>query len=85
MRLVTGALGEYTSDTLVIAEKGNRVFAKLRLHGFHHEELLGVPPSGRHVWWYGMPMFAFDGLLVRDLWVLGEIHNLMAGLRSEKS
>ncbi len=79
--LVTGALGQYTSDILAIAEEGNRVFAKLRFHGYHRRELLGVQPTGRHVWWYGMPIFTFDGSLVRDLWVLGDIHGLLGRLR----
>ena len=49
VEFVTGALGEYTSDILAVAEEGNRVFAKLRFHGYHRRELFGVPPSGRHV------------------------------------
>jgi len=83
VELVTGALGRYTSDILAIAEAGNRVFAKLRFHGYHQRELLGVQPSGRHVWWYGMPVFTFDGSLVRDLWVLGDIHGLLGRLKGQ--
>ncbi len=83
VRLVTGALGEYTSDILAIAEEGNQVFAKLRFHGFQRGELLGVQPTGRHVWWHGMPVFTFDGPLIRDLWVLGDLHNLAARLRGQ--
>jgi predicted ester cyclase len=80
---VTGALGQYTSDILAIAEEGNQVFARLRFHGYHRRELFGEAPSGRHVWWYGMPMFTFDGPLVRDLWVLGDIYNLIRRLKGE--
>jgi len=83
VELVTGALGRYTSDILAIAEEGNRVFAKLRFHGYHQRELLGVQPTGRHVWWYGMPVFTFDGSLVRDLWVLGDIHGLLGRLKGQ--
>ena len=79
--LVTGALGQYTSDILAIAEEGDQVFAKLRFHGFHRRELLGVQPTGRHVWWYGTPIFRFDGDRVLDLWVLGDIHGLLARLK----
>ena len=80
--LVTGALGEYTSDILDMVEEGNKVFAKLRYHGYHRGELLGQPPTGRHVWWYGTPFFTFDGAKVRDLWVLGDVHGLMGRLAS---
>jgi predicted ester cyclase len=79
--MVTGALGQYTSDILDMAEERNKVFAKLRYHGYHRGELLGFPPTGRHVWWYGTPFFTFDGDKVRDLWVLGDVHGLIAQLR----
>ncbi len=58
---VTDALGQYTTDILALIEEGNRVSGKLRFHGFHRRELFGVPPSGRHVWWTGMPIFTFEG------------------------
>ena len=46
---VTAALGNYTSDILLMVEEGNRVMAKLRFHGMHRKELFGVAPTGRHV------------------------------------
>lgn len=82
--LVTTALGNYTSDILLMVEEGNRVMAKLRFHGLHQGELFGVPPTGRQVWWYGMPVFTFEGGKVCDLWVLGDVHNLLARLRGER-
>ena len=42
-----------------------------------------MPPSGRHVWWTGMPIFTFEGAKVRDLFVLGDIHGLIGRLRGE--
>jgi len=78
--LVSGALGEYTSDILDMVEEGNKVYGKLRYHGYHRGELLGYRPTGRHVWWYGAPFFTFDGAKVRDLWVLGDIHGLISRL-----
>jgi predicted ester cyclase len=78
---VTGALGNYTSDILALVEEDNRVAGKLRFHGIHRKELFGVPPSGRHVWWTGMPIFTFDGIKVRDLYVLGDIHGLIGRLK----
>jgi predicted ester cyclase len=81
---VTGALGDYTSDILALVEEGNRVAGKLRFHGIHRKELFGVAPSGRHVWWTGMPIFTFDGAKVRDLFVLGDIHGLIGRLKGER-
>jgi predicted ester cyclase len=80
---VTGCLGDYTSDILTIIEEGNRVSGKLRFHGFHRREMFGVAPTGRHVWWHGVPIFTFEGDRVRDLWVLGDVHGLIERLRSE--
>ena len=81
VKFVTGALDRYTSDILALGEDGNQVFGKLRFSGYHRRELFGIQPSGRHVWWHGAPIFTFDGELVRDLWVLGDIHGLIARLK----
>ena len=79
--MVTGALGNYTSDILDMVEEGNKVYAKLRYHGIHRAELLGFAPTGRHVWWHGAPFFTFEGDKVRDLWVLGDVHSLIEQLK----
>jgi hypothetical protein len=83
VQFVTGALDRYTSDILALGEEGHQVFGKLRFHGYHRRELFDVPPSGRHVWWYGTPIFTFEGKLIRDLWVLGDIHGLIGRLKGE--
>ncbi len=75
---VTDAFAQYTTDILALLEDGNRVSGKMRFHGIHRREMFAVPPSGRHVWWIGMPIFTFDGPKVRDLYVLGDIHGLIA-------
>ena len=83
VNLVTNSFAHYTSDILAIVEEGNQVIGKLRFHGYHRRELFGVQPTGRHVWWYGMPVFTFDGELVRDLWVLGDIHGLIERMKED--
>ena len=80
---VTSAFGQYTTDILAMIEEGNLVSGKMRFHGYHRQELFGVEPSGRHVWWTGMPIFTFDGPKVRDLYVLGDIYGLIARLKGE--
>jgi predicted ester cyclase len=79
---VTATLSNYTTDILVLIEEGNRVSGKMRFHGFHRKELFGVAPTGKHVWWTGMPIFTFEGTKVRDLYVLGDIHGLIARLKA---
>ncbi|MGY3079553.1 hypothetical protein ACVWZZ_005961 [Bradyrhizobium sp. LM6.10] len=29
------------------------------------------------LWWYGAPVFTFEGPKVKDLWVLSDIHRLI--------
>ena len=83
--LVTGALGQYTTDILAMIQEGNRVSGKMRFHGYHRQELFGVVPSGRHVSWIGMPIFTFEGPKVRDLYVLGDIYGLIARLKEQRT
>jgi predicted ester cyclase len=80
---VTAAFSQYTTDILALIEEGNRVSGKMRFHGFHRKEMFGVAPTGRHVWRTGMPIFTFEGAKVRDLYVLGDIHGLIARLKGE--
>ncbi len=79
---VTGALGNYTTDILLLIEEGGCVAGKMRFHGVHRKEMFGVQPTGKHVWWIGMPVFTFDGPKVRDLYVLGDIHGLIERLKA---
>jgi predicted ester cyclase len=78
---VTGVFGNYTSDILVMIEEADYVSAKMRFHGIHRKELFGVPPTGRHVWWIGMPIFTFEGRKVKDLFVLGDLQGLIERLK----
>jgi len=78
---VTGTFERYTTDILSMIEEGNRVSGKMRFHGYHRREVFGVAPTGRHVWWTGMPIFTFEGTKVRDLYVLGDIYGLIARLK----
>jgi len=78
---ISSALGHYTTDILALIEEGNRVSGKMRFHGIHRQEMFGIPPSGRHVWWTGMPIFTFEGAKVRDLYVLGDIYGLIERLK----
>lgn len=84
VQFVTGALDGYISDILALCEEGRRIFGKLRSHGYRRRDLFGVPSSGRQVWRYGNThIFTFDGELIRDLWVLGDIHGLIGRLKGE--
>ena len=78
---VTGTFEHYKSDILFMIEEGDYLSAKMRFHGIHRKELFGVPPTGRHVWWIGMPIFTFEGRKVKDLFVLGDLQGLIERLK----
>ena len=63
--------------------EGNRVSGKMRFHGYHQQKTFFVEPSGRHVWWIGVPIFTFDGPKVCNLYVLGDIYGLIARLKGQ--
>lgn len=79
--LAHATFSSYTTDILLMIEEGPRICGKVRFHGYHRKELLGVPPSGRHVWWIGMPIFTFEHGKIRDLYVLGDVHGLIAHMK----
>jgi len=85
VRWVTDTLEHYTSDILDLVEEDNRVSGKLRFHGIHRKPLFGLRPTGRHVWWYGTPIFVFRDGMVEDLWVLGDVHGLIGRLDQNMS
>jgi predicted ester cyclase len=77
--------GSYTTDILAMIEEGPRVSGKMRFHSHHRRGLFGVPPSGRHVWWIGMPIFTFEHSKIRDLYLLGDVHGLIARMKEVES
>lgn len=81
VKWLTGILERYTSDILGLVEEGDQIAGRLRFHGIHRGELFGIPPTGRHIAWDGAPIFTFEGDRIRDLWVLGDIHGLLAQLK----
>jgi predicted ester cyclase len=82
--LVSSTFGSYTSDILMLIEERAQVAGKIRFHGLHRKELFGVPPSGRHVWWIGMPIFTFAQGKIRDLYVLGDVQGLIARMSAPR-
>jgi predicted ester cyclase len=77
---LTQALEDYTSDILDLIEEGDRISGKMRFHGVHNGVFFGHEPTNEPVWWYGAPIFTFEGEKVKDLWVLGDIYGLVKRL-----
>jgi predicted ester cyclase len=75
------ALGDYRCVIDELVEESNKVFARMTFTGVHRGEFLGYPPSDRRVSWAGSALFTFDGDLISDIWVLGDLKGLEAQLR----
>jgi len=75
---VRGALSNYICEILEMTEEDDRVVAKMLFYGDHTAEMMGYAPTGKRVEWHGSAHFTFDGEKVRALWVLGDVHGLVA-------
>lgn len=76
MRMVRGALADYTCDIVELISEPDRAAARMRFHGRHVGVLLGYGPTGRHVEWAGAGFFRFAEGRIAELWVLGDIEGL---------
>ena len=80
---VRAALSGYRCDILDLVGEGAQAFARMRFSGVHSGPFLGYGPSGKRVEWMGAALFTMsDGGQIADLWVLGDVHGLLAQLRA---
>ncbi|MDA0998018.1 MAG: ester cyclase [Proteobacteria bacterium] len=77
---VVRALPDFRCDIEEMTEEAGRVVAKMRFGGTNLGPMFGRPPTGRPVAWAGSAHFHFRIGLADDLWVLGDIHGLLAQL-----
>ncbi|MFV2093771.1 MAG: ester cyclase [Hyphomicrobiales bacterium] len=82
---VLGALPGFVCEILEMTEQENRVVARMRFSGHHLGVFMDYPPTGAHVEWLGSAHFTFQGALVADLWVLGDVHGLLAQLKANSA
>jgi predicted ester cyclase len=77
---VTDALGDYRCDIVQLIADHDRAAARMTFSGVHRGRFLGVEPTGVRVAWAGAAFFTFEGDLIRDVWVLGDLDGLRAQL-----
>ena len=83
--MVHKALGEYKCIIEELVAERNKVFAKMTFTGIHRDEFMGYPPTRKRVSWNGCALFMFDGELIKDVWVLGDLKNLEEQLKRNKT
>ena len=79
--MVHKALGNYKCEIEELVAEANKVFAKMTFAGIHQDEFMGFNPSQKRVSWSGCALFTFEGELIKDVWVLGDLKNLEAQLK----
>ena len=52
--------------------------------GVHRNNFLGYEPSGKRIEWKGYALFRFQGVLISDVWVLGDLKVLETQLEHNK-
>ncbi len=95
MDFVRAAFPDFTNTIEEISSEGDRAFARLTYTGTHDGQIFGVAPTRRRVTYAGAAVFRFarEGAgpgagarqsgLIREVWVLGDVHGLLRQLRGE--
>ncbi len=82
--MVHNSLGDYKCHIEELVEEQNKVFAKMTFTGIHQDEFMGYAPTQKRVTWKGCALFTFDGELMTDVWVLGDLKSLEYQLRQNQ-
>ena len=79
--MVHKALGDYKCIIEELVAEANKVFAKMTFTGIHQNEFMGFLPTQKRVSWNGCALFTFEGELISDVWVLGDLKTLEEQLK----
>ncbi len=82
---VHAALDDYHCEIQDLLVDGDKVFARMLFSGRHRGEFFGFAPTGKQVQWAGAALFSFESGRVSDLWVLGDLHGLIAQLERNQT
>ena len=82
VRSVRVALADYHCEILDCVTEENKAFAKIHFSGIHVAPFRGHQPTRKSVHWLGAALFTFDGTVISELWVLGDLVGLDAVLQS---
>jgi len=75
-KTLRSVLGSYHCEILECVYEGDRAFARMRFSGIHSGVFREREPTGKAVEWDGAALFRFEGNLIAELWVLGDLEAL---------
>ena len=76
---------DFHNEVLATLAEGNQTFARLSYTGTHQGEVFGIAPTGRRFRYAGAAVFTSADDLIRDVWVLGDIHGLIRQLSGDSA
>jgi predicted ester cyclase len=76
VKMVRSALGSYHCEVVECVYEGDKAFAKMQFSGIHTGLFRECEPTGKNVEWDGAALFRFEGNLIAELWVLGDLERL---------
>jgi steroid delta-isomerase-like uncharacterized protein len=79
---VERAFPDFTNEIEEIISEEDKAFARLTYRGTHRGEIFGIAPTGRPIQYAGAGVFKFSGDKIGEVWVLGDIYNLISQLQS---
>lgn len=80
VRYVRNALDDDECHIEETVSEGQHVFARMLFVGIHNHEFLGNVATRKTVKWAGAALFTIENDLIRELWVLGDLHGLVGQL-----
>ena len=82
VRSVRSALKDYHCEILACVTEADQAFAKMLFGGIHVGSFRSYQPTGGPVQWLSAALFRFDGGVIAELWVLGDLAGLDAVLQT---
>jgi steroid delta-isomerase-like uncharacterized protein len=83
MDYIRAAFPDFHNAIEQIISEADQAFARLTYTGTHRGTIFGIEPTGRKVTYAGAAVFTFRNDRIAEVWVLGDIYNLLQQLRSE--
>ncbi|OIQ69030.1 aklanonic acid methyl ester cyclase AcmA [mine drainage metagenome] len=80
MDFVRSALANYRCEIVDMVAEGDKLYARMLYTGVHQGELFGYAPTHGKIKWDGVAVFTFENGKITELWVLGDVQNVIRQL-----
>lgn len=80
--IIRSAFPDFHNSIRELIAEGGKVVARLTYSGTHRGEIFGSKPSGKKFEYEGVAIFTIENGKISEVWVLGDLVNLMKQLSS---